>query len=208
MRASREHDTNLLLARYGSIHPAGFAALNSSFVSSATRLLVERLLSAVTRTVSGLVYPPRRERIARLREVLAASGPRGHTLGGCRFVQWRDRVLVVRELGHAAEPMRLTAGQIAIWDRRFQIVVPPNVTRSLTIGYPGAASVAQLRRLAPRRRQAWPPRLLLPVFPILWDEQGIAAVPHLGYRRERVGAVPQVIFRPVNALTQAGFAVV
>ena len=40
------------------------------------------------------------------------------------------------------------------------------------------------------------------------DETGIAAVPHLGYGREGVVGLPQIVFRPVNPLTQAGFAVV
>jgi tRNA(Ile)-lysidine synthase len=207
-RAAREHQTNALLVRNVRVHPAGFAVLDPNVVSAASREFAERLLSAIATTIGGLVYPPRRERIARLRETLAADGPRGHTLGGCRFIRWRERVLVMRELGHAARPARLNPGDTTIWDRRFQIIAPPNVTGSLTIGYPGEAGVAQLRRLAPRPRQGWPPRLLLPVFPMVWDEKDIASVPHLGYRREGVGAVARVVFRPTNPLTHAGFAVV
>jgi tRNA(Ile)-lysidine synthase len=207
-RAAREHDANALLARRASVHPAGFAVLDPSVVSAASHELAARLVSAIATTIGGLSYTPRRERIARLREVLATAGPRGHTLGGCRFIRWRERVLVMRELGHAAQRTRLNPGDTMIWDRRFQIVLPPNVTGSFTIGYPGEAGVAQLRRLAPRPRQGWPPRLLLPVFPVIWDEDGIASVPHLGYRREQIGAVPRVVFRPANPLTQAGFAVV
>jgi hypothetical protein len=59
-----------------------------------------------------------------------------------------------------------------------------------------------------RLPRSCPPRLLLPIFPVIWDENGMAAVPHLGYRRERIGALPRIVFRPVNTLTQAGFAVV
>jgi len=70
-----------------------------------------------------------------------------------------------------------------------------------------AGQVLQLR-LAPRLRRDCLPRLLLPILPIVWDEDGIAAVPHLGYRREGVDAMLQVVFRPVNPLTQAAFAVV
>jgi hypothetical protein len=49
---------------------------------------------------------------------------------------------------------------------------------------------------------------LLSILPGVWDEKGIAAVPHLGYGREGVVGLPQIVFRPVNPLTQAGFAVV
>ena len=207
-RTSREHNVNALLVRCASVHPAGFAVLDQRVVSSAADELTGRLLSAIAMTIGGLVYSPRRERIARLHDMLVSSGARGHTLGGCRFLRWRERVLVFRELGQAAQPMRLTAGETKIWDRRFQIIVPPNASSALTIGYLGAAAVARLRGLALQHRARSPPRLLLPIFPVVWDEEGVAAVPHLGYRRENVAVVPQVVFRPINALTQAGFAVV
>jgi tRNA(Ile)-lysidine synthase len=207
MRTAREREANARLASCVSVHPAGFAVLDPGIVSASDEV-VQRLLSGVVMTIGGLSYPPRREQIARLREVLAANGPRGHTLGGCRFVRWRGRVLALRELGHAAEPMRLTPGETTRWDDRFQITVPPDMDGSLTIGYTGAADVAKLHRLTPGPRQGRPPRLILPIFPVVWDTEGIAAVPHLGYRREQAGALPQVVFRPVNPLTQAGFAVV
>lgn len=208
MRRAREHDANALLARFASLHPAGFAVLDPGLLSATSQGVAERLLLALTRTVGGLSYPPRGERIARLREALAPEGPRGHTLGGCRFIRWRERLLVLRERGRAAQPMHLIPGAITDWDRRFQIIVPPNASPSLIIGYPGSAGIAQLRPLTSRLGRIWPPRLLLPIFPVVWDECGIAAVPHLGYRREGSGALPQVVFRPVNPLTQAGFAVV
>ena len=39
-------------------------------------------------------------------------------------------------------------------------------------------------------------------------KEGIAAVPHLGYRREGAAASPEFSFRPINPLTRAGFTVV
>jgi tRNA(Ile)-lysidine synthase len=208
MRAARQRDANALLSRYVSLHPAGFALLDPGVLSITSRELAERLVSTVATTIGGRFYPPRGKQIARLRDVLVADGPRGHTLGGCRFIRWRKRVLVTPELAGAAQPARLTPGETMFWDRRFKVVVPPSASGSLTIGYPGAAGIAQLREVALRLRRGCPPRLLLPIFPVVRDEDGIAAVPHLGYRRERTGALPQVVFRPVNPLTQAGFAVV
>jgi hypothetical protein len=42
----------------------------------------------------------------------------------------------------------------------------------------------------------------------VWDQEGVAAVPHLGYRREGAAALPEFRFRPINPLTRAGFTVV
>jgi tRNA(Ile)-lysidine synthase len=206
-RGARERDGNRLCARYVDLHPAGFVVLDRGLLLGADQVMIDRLLSAVAATVGGAFYPPRREQTARLREALGAA-KRGHTLAGCRFARWRERVLVMRELAQAAPPIRLEPKDRVIWDRRFKVTSPPTASGRFTIAYLGLDGVAQLNRLAPQLRRSRLPRLLLPSFPAVWDDNGIAAVPHLGFRRQGVGALPQVIFQPVNPLTPAGFAVV
>ncbi len=170
--------------------------------------MAERLLSAVTAAIGGAAYAPRRERVSRLREVLGSAVRRGHTLGGCRFIRWRESILVTRELARAAPPLRLRPGERMIWDRRFEIMTPQADRSPFTIGYLGLAGAPRLDRRMPQLRRARLPRILFPVIPAVWDQDGIAAVPHLGYGREGVVGLPQVVFRPVNPVTQAGFAVV
>jgi tRNA(Ile)-lysidine synthase len=207
-RVAHEHEGNALCARCVDVHPAGFATLDPGIVQSAPQAIAERLLSAVAATIGGASYPPRRERVARLCNVLSAAAKRGHTLAGCRFVHRRERVLVIRELAKAARPIQPAPGESMVWDRRFSVTLPVVPSGRFTIGYLGLAGVIQLNRLAPQLRRGSLPRLLFPILPAVWDEDGIAAVPHVGYRREGVAALPQVTFRPVNPLTQAGFAVV
>ncbi len=207
-RAEEERDGNALCARCVDLHPAGFAVLDTNILRGTSQPRTERLLSAVAVTIGGTFYPPRRERTARLREALGVA-KRGHTLAGCRFIRWRERVLVLRELARAAPPIRPEPSEgLVIWDHRFKVTSPPAVSGRLIIAYLGLAGVAQLRRLAPQLWSSRLPPLLFPIFPAVWDDTGIAAVPHLGYRREGVGALPQIIFQPVNPLTPAGFAVV
>ena len=95
-----------------------------------------------------------------------------------------------------------------MWDRRFEITAPQADGGRFTIGYLGLPETPRLDRRLPQLRQARLPPLLFPVMPAVWDEEGIAAVPHLGYGREGVADLPQVVFRPVTPLTKAGFAVV
>jgi tRNA(Ile)-lysidine synthase len=204
-RAARERTGNVLLARAVTVHPAGFAVIDPAAVLAMSREMAERVLSAVTSTIGGGRYPPRRERVARFREVLVGGAWRGHTLGGCRFVNWRKHILVLRELAAAQEPARLMPGTSISWDRRFRIRLPRAASEPVTVGYLGLAGVAELHRSG---RQRLLPRLLLTIMPAVWDEDGLAAVPHLAYRREGVALLPQFVFRPVNPLTQAGFAVV
>ena len=208
LRVARERDGNAFLARAAKLHPAGFALLNAGILLAMPHEMAERVLSAVAATIGGALYPARRARIARLRDLLGATAGPGHTLGGCRFVRWRERILVMRELVRASPPARLAPGESIFWDRRFHVMLPPNGATRLTIGYLGVAGVTQLNRLVPHGRRGCLPRLLFPILPAVWDDNGIAAVPHLGYRSKRAGVSPRFIFRPVNPLTQAGFAVV
>ena len=211
-RAARVDERNALLVRYVSLHPAGFALFDPAMMSATSAEMAERLLSAVTATIGAASYPPRRERVARLREALGGARRRGHTLGGCRFIRWRERILVTRELAKAAPPLHLRPGERMMWDRRFETIVPQGDGGPFTIGYlggyPGLAETPGLDRRMPQLRRAWLPRLLFPVIPAVWDQEGIAAVPHLGYGREGIADLPQVVFRPVTPLTQASFAVV
>jgi tRNA(Ile)-lysidine synthase len=206
-RASRERTGNALLARAVTLHPAGFAVLDPGLVRAMPRENAEHVLSGIAATVGGGFYPARRQRVARLLDALAGPAYRGHTLGGCRFVPWRERILVSRELAAAAEPALLMPGMRISWDRRFNVTLPTG-SEPLSIGYLGSAGVTELNRLPLRPWRGGIPALLFPVLPAMRDENGIAVVPHLGYSRPTVAALPQVVFRPVHPLTGAGFVVV
>jgi tRNA(Ile)-lysidine synthase len=207
-RQVRERAGNAHLARAVRLHPAGFALLDPGALAAASDVEAERLLSALVATIGGALYPARRERISRLHEFLNAAVKRGHTLGGCRFIRWQNHVLVARELASAPSPTRLSPGEAVIWDRRFKVVMPKTESRPLFVGYLGSSGVIELNRLVPQLRRGSVPRLLFPILPAMRDDYGIASVPHLRYRREGVSGAPQIIFRPVNPLTRAEFAVV
>jgi tRNA(Ile)-lysidine synthase len=205
-RVTQERRRDALFGRAVSLHPAGFAVMDPGLVLTAPHEIAVRVLGAVVAAIGGRTYPARRQRVARLREVLAEG--RGHTLGGCRFVAWRSRILVLRELADAAAPVQLTPGASLLWDGRFKVTLPVTAGGPLIIGHLGRAGAAEFGRLAlcPPRRSL--PRLLDPILPAAWDEDGIVAVPQLAYLRRGAVAAPQFGFRPVNPATRAAFTVV
>jgi tRNA(Ile)-lysidine synthase len=113
----------------------------------------------------------------------------------------------LRELAAAASPpLRLEAGSCVWWDRRFAATLPASAAAAaatgLFLGYAGAAAAAV-------PTDGGLPRRVRPVLTALWDQEGLAAVPHLGYRRDGVvGVPPSLFFHPVNPLAQPGFTVV
>jgi len=201
-RVGRERAVDRLIARHVILDPAGFAAIDPAPILAAPCDLAARLLARVAVTVGGGVYPPRRERLARLRDGLGAATGRARTLGGCRFVPWRGRLLVMREVA-AAAPLHLAPGVACVWDRRFFASAP--VREGLVLGCLGQGGVAALGR---DRAMDLPP-LVHPALPAFRDEEGcVLAVPLLGYRRGDAGALPELFFRPATPLTRAAFTVV
>jgi tRNA(Ile)-lysidine synthase len=207
-RVVQERRRNALFAHAVTLHPAGFAVLDPGLVVAASPEIAERVLAAVSVTIGGRSYSPRGRRVARLRERLAGGGCRGHTLGGCRFVLWREKILVLRELAAAAPPVRLTPGEHLLWDGRFRVALPLAADGPIVIGHLGQVGEAEFNRLAPGSPRHTLPRLLYPILPAGWDEDGIVAVPQFEYLRDRAAAMPEIGFRPINPATRAGFTVV
>jgi tRNA(Ile)-lysidine synthase len=206
-RAAQERKCDRLIADAVTLHPAGFAVLDPR-LALAPPDIAEPALQAIAATIGGKPYPSRRERVARLRRMLAGPANRGYTLGGCRFIHWRQRILVLRELADAARPLRLTPGTSLLWDRRFRVALPVTAATAVTIGYLRRSGVIALNQLRPGPLGGDLPRLIYPILPAIWDEEGLAAVPHIGYRREGNFAQPELGFRPINPLRRAGFTVV
>jgi tRNA(Ile)-lysidine synthase len=206
-RVRREHERDALLAQAVSLHPAGFAALDQAALLSAPPDLAERALSALLFALGGGRYPPRRSAAIRMLRMLGGDVRGGRTLGGCRLVEWRGRVLVVRELAAAASPVVVEAGAVVVWDRRFEASAPATGP-TLTLGYLGDDGVVDLHRSGAGLAAGALPPLVHPILPAFRDGKGLAAVPALGYVRDERISLPRLLFRPVNSLSHAGFAVV
>jgi tRNA(Ile)-lysidine synthase len=206
-RVLRERARDALLAAAVSLHPAGFAVLDPALLLSALPELAERALSSLVLALGGGAYPPRRRAVAHMLRVLGGAARGGYVLGGFRFVAWRERVLVLRELSAAAEPIRVEPGTAALWDRRFAVASDTGC-RALSLGYLGRDGVGELHRQPLWGHPPALPPVTHPILPAFWDEKGLAAVPSLGYRRDGRIVLPRVFFRPVNSLSHASFAVV
>jgi tRNA(Ile)-lysidine synthase len=128
-------------------------------------------------------------------------------LGGCQFVPWRGRVLALRELARTGPPLRLAPGRVGIWDQRFAASMPATAPTPVSIKALGSEGVAALRGEDMTDDNPLP-RLVYPVLPAVWDREGLAAVPHLLWRRATFACAPVLAFRPLVSLFGAGFTVV
>ncbi len=206
VRIARERALAVLLARTVALHPAGFALIDPGPIAASGEI-GEQALGRLLMVLGAAAYPLRRERLRRLREALAAMPCRARTLGGCRLLPWRGRILVLREAARTASPVTLAPGGSALWDRRFIATLPIAAPGPVSIGPLGQDGVATLRE-APLAEDNALPRLVYPALPAIRDEAGLASVPHIGWRRATAGHMASLQLQPPVSLFGAGFTVV
>jgi tRNA(Ile)-lysidine synthase len=210
-RARREARTARLLAAALSLDPAGYALIDPVVLRRADDEAIARLLGAAIATVGGGAYQPAPAALARL-AAHCRSGRfgAGRTLGGCRILAWRERLLICREARAAAPPLSLGRLGTARWDGRFDLVAdgaPPPLTLTML----GAGGIATLRR--EREAAEALARRPAPVRPTLCALVRLDAsltVPHLDYQalrpvRSGDGATWRIAFRPARRLAEAPF---
>ena len=178
-----------------TLHPAGFARLRLAPFSQAAAELRLGVLAALCRSIGGGAYRPRLERLQRLLDDLDGGGPvRRRTFAGCVLVRVGEEVVICREPAAVAGAEALADGRTLWWDRRFLLrleeVCPMRVAALGAEGW---------RELRLERR--WPAAAGASL-PAIFDDFGLAAVPHLRFRR-RQPAGPVVLsfaFSPVYPL--------
>jgi tRNA(Ile)-lysidine synthase len=213
-RVALEQASERLLAEAVVLHPAGFARLDPAFFARAPRDPALRALAAVLAMVGGTVYPPRFDRLERLFVLLAESGiaglAGGRTLGGCRIVAERDKVLIYREAAATAGPAMLEPGASLLWDGRFHVTSqashPIEISALGSTGarvYRAAAAPDRLKRLARHL-----PYRVWPSLPVLRGDVTLESVPLLDEVQKGHSFVAIVRFYPVRPLRGSGFTVV
>jgi tRNA(Ile)-lysidine synthase len=188
------------------LDPAGFALVDLAPLARAAPEIRLRTLAALIMTIGGEPYAPRFERLERLAE--AIFGIRlagGRTLGGCRILQHRDRLLILRELAATAPPAPLPDVGALLWDNRFLV---EGGAGGLEIGALGRDGVAALRAIAPDLAASHLPRSAWPTLPVLRRDGTLVAVPHLGWRRSGSAGDVALRWRPARSICARGFTVV
>jgi tRNA(Ile)-lysidine synthase len=137
-----------------------------------------RALVRLLMAIGGDDYPARRDRLEALTDALAVHrrGRFKRTLAGT-VIEWRKgRFALYREFGRTGLPViRLSAGLVGTWDRRFRFAVVADVPSGLTLG-----ALGEEGRVALGLRADAVPAGALTVLPAVRKGAKILAVPPLG----------------------------
>ena len=212
-RAVLEQIVGRWLARHVRVDPAGFVDADHGAFLSLAPALARRALFAMLATVGGSVYPPRRERLARLLKAIL-DGPGAATLGGCQVIWDSDRLLVVREPAAADHAVSLMAEDAGLWDGRFRYRTGAGAARALTgtiLRRLGPGGWRQIAENVDGARALTIPKAARATLPAIFRSETVIAVPALGYGPGRHGADIlegiEMVFRPVRALAPPSFAI-
>lgn len=204
-RAALEQAVAEAACRFVELHPAGFARCEASAFARLADEIGLRLLSRLLLVVGGGAYGPRLERLERLHAELRGGVSGARTLAGCRLVPSRGgaELLICREPARLAPPLALVAGTAMVWDGRFRVEVAADAPPGLFLGALGGAGWRGLRQQTAPPIQL--PACVRPTLPVLFGEDGISAVPHLGYNRgDTMAALRHLEAAPSWTLTATG----
>ncbi len=202
-RQALERPLAQLLARSATPDPAGFIEFDPAPLAAAPEEVGLRALAAMLMAVGGADYAPRMERLEHLYQEVVTGLTRGRTLGGCRIVPHRGRLLLCREGKALAASVPVGPGTKVNWDGRFRVALPADAPSGLILGALGPVKINEAARTLPAAA-----RIGTAAFR---DDRGIMAVPGLGYCRDGArGTVASdaVLLRASRPVTGAGIKVV
>ncbi|RAU20486.1 tRNA lysidine(34) synthetase TilS [Paramagnetospirillum kuznetsovii] len=178
VRAALEQATAEAAARWVEPHAAGFVRIRAEALAAMPEEIGLRLLARLIMAVGGGVHAPRLEALERLYFHLRAGMGEARTLGGCRLVPEVGEMIVCREPAKVAPAVDLVPGATVCWDGRFMAEVAQDAPAGLRLGALGGRRPRPERGASPLIKL---PACVRPTLPAIMNEDGVSAVPHLGY---------------------------
>ena len=207
-RAALETATASLLAEAAEVRPEGWIRLDPKPLLAAAEELGLRALVRCITVVGGAPYHPKAEAAERLYAEVAGGLGTGKTLGGCRILSRRGALMIAREPAGAIERLTVTPGNPVWWDRRFTVRVEAGTGSAFTVARLGGEGWRMILAVRPDLAARGLPESVRETLPALWDGEGLAAVPTLGFFRKGSALTAEAVFTPAVPLAGPAFPVV
>lgn len=178
-RSALEAVTGRLWHDLVDLNGGAFARMPRSAMGEQPAELRIRILRRALQAFGGSATPVPLEKAERLDAVLSDPDGLPVTIAGCRVEVRGDSLLVWREAGRQGLPtIELTAGDRLIWDGRFTVTAPRNMTRGWWVAPFDPAGLDETQRV--RLRNSKIPRRIARTLPAVWKNGKIVFVPVVG----------------------------
>ena len=179
-REALDHAAGDFLRRHASLDDAGFCRIDATAFLDAPQEIALRALARALRGVGGRISAPQLAKLEALLDTLREKNHAVATLGGCRVVQGRDDILVLREVGRAAlGTLVLKPGESGLWDNRYRVSLDRNSRAPVQVRALGARGYGEVR--ARLGKAVTLPERAAESLVSFWREENVVAVPPLGY---------------------------
>ena len=170
-RDAIEATTTTLLRSALTVHAAGFGEIAQAALFDAPNEIAIKALARLANTFGRHTEPLRMIKLESAYALLRA-GSRGTTLGGCRLLPRRGKLLAVREFGRMdTAPMRLPPEGPISWDERFTIAPPPTCRAAFDLRPLGRDGLDAIKKVGGSFGDI--PRIAALTLPSLWQDAEI-----------------------------------
>ena len=217
-RLHRSNELSAFIACAVDLNPSGFAYIDLSRIPPVSDDLILRLFARLLTTIGGRPYGPSKSQLEpRLKEFMNKNIS-SITSSGCQIIRKRDGYLVVREQRGLPMPIRVQSGQTIHWDRRFRMTFGPalSMCKGDAVVRPlENADWASIKLRMDKIKLVKVGAVIRRSLPVISDDRGIFAMPHLGALRseftsyqDNIGNIlTHLSFCPLNSMSDMGFSV-
>ncbi len=182
--AALDHYAGLFLNEHFAVDPLGVVSGYAQALAAVPEEVALRTLALILKAVGGADYTPRLDAVEALRTAILTAGPSAklkRTLSGVVISLAGDRLTARREWGRKGlADTTAPAGATLIWDRRFEVEVPP---------LKGTLCVGALGRSERRFRVEAAERGAIQTLPALYRNGTLVAVPSTVYPSDKGAAL-------------------
>jgi tRNA(Ile)-lysidine synthase len=185
----RARETNDALDFYATLFMQTFAIpvqggcirIDCDALRKIPRATAARVMAKALRYTHDAGYPPERLALATLLDaILMAQHPTVRSLYGCLLSLTGSQMLILREPAAVAEIIPAMPGQTLLWDTRWSISLPPDITAGSVIKALGNQPHKRIDTLAPGLRRMVPQGRVRATLPALWHGSDLIAIPSFG----------------------------
>lgn len=220
-RVLRNHNIAKLISASVNITPLGAATVNLTQLANGPTELAGKVMSRVLAAVGGRQYEPTSAKSNALFSQLSGvenSALHAGSLGGCRVLRNKDQLQILRERRNLPDPLAVAPLDQIYWDNRFKITFDQGLTRAVGKTWLRPFNDADWIVLKAVSDLSWLGCRALDTcksLPVIRDDQGVFAIPHLNYERQKKYIEPKntgdivsfLSFCPPNSLSGYGFSV-